>query len=401
MQKSAFYGTILGEKTHEKGAKFVNTPNNSNSTKKHIDSEAFMAIFLLAISVFLIFIVSIFVFRACSSNVAKPPRGDSVTTPPQQQIPGPQQPQNPAIFAGGTVVPRAVEDESTQNIFELIDAYYAVLINLETGKIVAQKNSDTTFSPASMTKVMTLIVACEALTVEDLDRQVPLTHEVVEYVTSGNYLGTELSLPQISNGITCIGDTYSIKDLLYGIGVSSAADCTYMIVKEVAGSEEAFVNMMNAKARELGLVDTQFDNAVGFDSATNVTTARDMAQIMAYAMQSELIADILKPRTATYTITATWDKDGVPTTYNVSLKPSYKSRIEKYEDFALTGVNIEACKTGYTNESFIVVSATSKTTGARYILVLGDRDNGIDETITVKFKNTMVDMEKMFNTFAS
>ena len=299
------------------------------------------------------------------------------------------------------MVPRAVEDESTQNIFELIDAYYAVLINLETGKIVAQKNSDTTFSPASMTKVMTLIVACEALTVEDLDRQVPLTHEVVEYVTSGNYLGTELSLPQISNGITCIGDTYSIKDLLYGIGVSSAADCTYMIVKEVAGSEEAFVNMMNAKARELGLADTQFDNAVGFDSTTNVTTARDMAQIMAYAMQSELIADILKPRTATYTITATWDKDGVPTTYNVSLKPSYKSRIEKYEDFALTGVNIEACKTGYTNESFIVVSATSKTTGARYILVLGDRDNGIDETITVKFKNTMVDMETMFNTFAS
>ena len=401
MQKSAFYGTILGEKTRKKGAKFVNTPNNSNSPKKHIDGEAFMAIFLLALSVFLIFTVSIFVFRACSSNVAKPPRGDSVTTPPQQQIPGPQQPQNPAIFAGGTVVPRAVEDESTQNIFELIDAYYAVLINLETGKIVAQKNSDATFSPASMTKVMTLIVACEVLTVEDLDRQVPLTHEVVEYVTSGNYLGTELSLPQISNGITCIGDTYSIKDLLYGIGVSSAADCTYMIVKEVAGSEEAFVNMMNAKARELGLVDTQFDNAVGFDSATNVTTARDMAQIMAYAMQSELIADILKPRTATYTITATWDKDGVPTTYNVSLKPSYKSRIEKYEDFALTGVNIEACKTGYTNESFIVVSATSKTTGARYILVLGDRDNGTEETITVKFKNTMVDMEKMFNTFAS
>ena len=326
MQKNAFYGTILSEKNHEKGAKFVNNPKNSNSSKKHIDGEAFMAIFLLALSVFLIFTVSIFVFRACSANVAKPPRGDAVTTPPPQ-LPGPQQPQNPAIFAGGTVVPRAVEDESTQNIFELIDAYYAVLINLETGKIVAQKNSDTTFSPASMTKVMTLIVACENLTVEDLDRQVPLTHEVVEYVTTGNYLGTELSLPQISNGITCIGDTYSIKDLLYGIGVSSAADCTYMIVKEVAGSEEAFVNMMNAKARELGLVDTQFDNAVGFDSTTNVTTARDMAQIMAYAMQSELIADILKPRTANYTITATWDKDGVPTTYNVNLKPSYKSRL--------------------------------------------------------------------------
>ena len=378
----------------------MNNPNNSNSKRERIDGEALMAIFLLALSVFLIFTVSVFVFRACSADALKPPH-DNQTTPPQNQITPPPQNQNAAIFSGGTVVPPAVENESTQNIFDLIDAYYAVLINLETGKIVAQKNSEATFSPASMTKVMTLIVACEALTVEDLDRQVPLTHEIVEYVTSGNYLGTELSLPQISNGITCIGDTYSIKDLLYGIGVSSAADCTYMIVKEVAGSEEAFVSMMNAKARELGLVDTQFDNAVGFDSTTNVTTARDMAQIMAYAMQCELIVDILKPRTANYTITATWDKDGVPTTYNVSLKPSYKSRIDKYTSFSLTGVNIEACKTGYTNESFIVVSATSKTTGARYILVLGDRDNGTDETITVKFKNTMVDMEKMFNTFAS
>ena len=97
-----------------------------------------------------------------------------------------------------------------------------MLIDLQTGKIIAQKNSDLIFSPASMTKVMTLIVACENLTVDDLDRQLPLSQDVVEYVTTGNYFGTELSLPQKSNGITCIGDTYSIKDLLYGIGVSSA-----------------------------------------------------------------------------------------------------------------------------------------------------------------------------------
>ena len=172
-----------------------------------------------------------------------------------------------------------------------------------------------------------------------------------------------------------------------------------MIVKEIAGSEEAFVNLMNAKARELGLNDTQFDNAVGFDSDTNVTTAKDMAQIMAYAMQSELIADILKPRTTQYTITAWWEKDGVPTPYNVNLKPSYLSRFEKYNKFSLTGVNLESCKTGYTNESFIVVSATSKDTKGRYILVLGDRDNGLEESITIKFKNTMMDMETMFNTF--
>ena len=374
----------------------MNTPANPKFPKKRIDGEALTAIFLLVLSVFLLFTTSILVFRSCTNEQAKHPSNNGVTTPPTSII---TPPQNLFIFSGGVALPYAAEDADTKTVSDQIDAFYAVLIDLQTGKILAQKNSDLLFSPASMTKVMTLIVACENLTVEDLDRQLPLSYDVVKYVTSGDYSGTELSLPQESNQITCIGDTYSIKDLLYGIGVSSAADCTYMIVKEVAGSEEVFVNMMNAKARELGLNDTEFDNAVGFDSSTNVTTARDMAQIMAYAMQCDLIADILKPRTETYKITAHWEKDGAPATYNVSLKPSYLSRYEKYTSFSLTGVNLEACKTGYTNESFIVASATSKTTPNRYILVLGDRDNGIQESITVKFKNTMKDMEKMFNTF--
>ena len=376
----------------------MNQTASSKKLKKRIDGEAFMAIFLLVLTVFLIFTVSILIFRACSNNET-PSHNDGAVTTPQNPIINPPQNQNPIIFSGGNVIPYATENENTQTVSNQIDAFYSILINLETGKIVAQKNADLIFSPASMTKVMTLIIACENLTKEDLNRQVPLSYDVVQYVTSGNYAGTELSLPQQSNGITCIGDTYSIKDLLYGIGVSSAADCTYMIAKEVAGTEEAFVNLMNAKARELGLFDTQFDNAVGFDSTTNVTTARDMAQIMAYAMQCELIADILKPRTSNYTITAHWEKEGVPATYNVSLKPSYKSRLDKYSAFSLSGVNLEACKTGYTNESFIVTYAVSKTTGEKYILVLGDRDNGTQESITEKLKNTMIDMETMFNTF--
>ena len=363
---------------------------------KRIDGEALMAIFLLALTVFLVFTVSILIFRA--PKIKKdPPASGGVTTPPIGQITPPQN-QNSAIFSGGTIFPYPIGDASTKSITDEIDAFYAILVDMETGRIIAEKNAESLFSPASMTKVMTLIVACENLTNDDLNRQLPLSYDVVEYVTRGDYFGTELSLPQESNGISCIGDTYTIKDLLYGIGVSSAADCTYMIVKEVAGTEEAFVNMMNAKAQELGLYDTEFDNAVGFDSATNVTTARDMAQIMAYAMQCELIADILKPRTSNYVITAYWEKDGVPTPYNVSLKPSFKSRIDKYPEFSLSGVDIEACKTGYTNESFIVTSAISKTTGARYILVLGDRSSGTEESVTVKFKRTMMDMETLFNT---
>jgi D-alanyl-D-alanine carboxypeptidase len=199
---------------------------------KRIDGEALMAIFLLALTVFLIFTVSILTLRAGSAPKPQPQK-PSVTTPPQTPITPPQN-QVGAIFSGGKVVPYATATDNTASIADEIDAFYAVLINLETGEIVAGKNAELIFSPASMTKVMTLIVACENLTTEDLNRQIPLSYDVVEYVTRGDYFGTELALPQDSNGISCIGDTYTIKDMLYGIGVSSAADCTYMIVKEVA-----------------------------------------------------------------------------------------------------------------------------------------------------------------------
>ena len=374
----------------------MNRSQTTQNTKKSLDSEAIIAIFLLFLSVFLIFTVSVLTFRSCESEQEPNPQ---VTTP-QTQITPPQTPQKNAIFSSGTVIPYAVEDESTRTVSSEIDSYYAILIDLQSGKIVAQKNADLVFSPASMTKVMTLIVACENLTEEDLERQLPFSYEIFEYVRSGNYAGMETVLPEKdpTTGAICIGDTYTIKELLYGIGVKSAADCTYMIAKEIAGSEEAFVNMMNAKALELGLMDTHFDNIVGYDSTTNVTTARDMAQIMAYAMQSETIVDILEPRTSRYTIYAHWDDDGVDKTYGVHFEPSYQSRLKRYPSFSPTGVNLEACKTGYTNESFIVTSAISKTTGARYILVLGDKSSGTED-YDIKFKNTMVDMETMFNTF--
>ena len=380
-----------------KGAPQVNNTPSPQNRKKPLDGEAITAIFLLSLTLFLVLTVSILTFRACDAS------GQSGTTPPYtppaQTTPPPTNGSDTPLFSGGVAMPYPTEDESTQEAPSTIDAYYAILIDAASGRILAQKNAELAFSPASMTKVMTLIVACENLTQEDLMRQLPLSHDIVEYVTTGNYYGMDISLPQESGGMTCIGDTYTIKDLLYGIGVSSAADCTYMIAKEIAGSEPAFVNLMNAKAKELGLVDTEFDNIVGFDSATNVTSARDMAIIMTYAMQSDLICDILKPRTSSYTITAHWEKDGVPATYKVSLKPSYASRIDKYPSFSLSGVTLEACKTGYTNESFIVASAISKATGARYILVLGDRSNGTQENISTKFKKTMIDMETMFNTF--
>jgi len=286
-----------------------------------------------------------------------------------------------------------------------VDSQFAVLLDAETGEILAGKQSNVQFSPASMTKVMTLIVACENLSEEDLERKIPFSEEIHAYVTSGNYKGMELGLPTVTNsGVNCIGDFYYIKDLLYGIGIKSAADCSYMIVKEICDSEAEFVALMNQKAEDMGLTHTVFDNVVGFDSTGNQTTAEEMAVIMAYAMQCDLIADILMPRSASYGIRAYYtDLDGAEKSYGVWFDSTFASRKKKYKekygkDLDLTTSKLDATKTGYTDESFIVCTATSKQTGKRYILVLGNNETDYT-SLKDKFSATVKDIEVLCNAY--
>ena len=362
--------------------------------------EAIFSILMLVFAIFEIVLLTVILARAAPPSRQNPQ--DTVDSETESESESETEtdlpPESRPVFSGG-VIPSLPTPTAQTATLSSIDSKYAVLVNAETGEIVAGRNFDTVFSPASMTKVMTLIVACENLTKADLERKLPLTEEIVQYVTSGEYAGTEVALPREVNGITCIGDTYRIEDLLYGICVMSAADCTYRIAKEISGSEEAFVALMNQKAADMGLTHTHFDNAVGFDSPTNVTTAREMAVILAYAMQSETIADILKPRSERMPIQAHYVDGLEEKTYKVWFTPSFQSRLEKYPDFSLTTSTVQATKTGYTTESFLALAASSKKDRAQYILILGDADSGASEKISEKFKNTMLDTESILNTY--
>ena len=360
--------------------------------------EAIFSILMLVFAIFEIVLLTVILAQAVTPSRQDPQDPIDSETESESESESDLPPESRPVFSGGLIPSLPTQTAQTATLSS-IDSQYAVLVNTETGEIVAGRNFDTVFSPASMTKVMTLIVACENLTEADLDRKLPLTEEIVQYVTSGEYAGTEVALPRTVNGISCIGDTYRIEDLLYGIGVMSAADCTYMVAKEISGSEEAFVALMNQKAADMGLTHTHFDNAVGFDSPTNVTTAREMAVILAYAMQSETIADILKPRSERMPIPAHYIDGLEEKTYKVWFTPSFQSRLEKYPAFSLTTSTVQATKTGYTTESFLALAASSKNDHAQYILILGDADSGASEKITEKFKNTMLDTESILNTY--
>ncbi|MBQ1261809.1 MAG: D-alanyl-D-alanine carboxypeptidase [Clostridia bacterium] len=292
------------------------------------------------------------------------------------------EPFDPPILSGGVIPPYPTASDATKQIDLAVASKYAVLVNAETGEILASKQADARFSPASMTKVMTLIVACEQLKESDLERRLVFTQAVVDYCTAGNYAGTTTGLiPSRDQIALYLGDEFRIVDLLYGIGMHSASDCAYMIFMDISGSESAFVALMNQKAQELGLRDTHFDNAVGYESENNYTTASDMAVILSYAIRNELIADILG-YTGTYSYKGYYEKDGAEATYNRHFNSSLGERLTSYETtyhtpFTLqTGVLLGA-KTGYLEDENGVKNhclasfCRSKSLDGRYVLILG------------------------------
>lgn len=363
------------------------------------DPEGGLALTLVGMAALELLLVVVLLLRAFAPAV-RPPEvlpPTPVTTAPTTPTPDPV-PATP-VFAGGVIPALPRDTSNTQTLTgAAVASNYALLFNARTGEVIVGKNADTPFSPASLTKVMTLIVACEALTEEELSTRLTLTEEVTEYVTSGSYADTGVAL---IDGDKYLNDEFTIRDLLFGIGVASGADCTYMIVKHVAGDEASFVARMNQKAEELGLTKTHFDNAVGYDSQTNVTTAREMALIMQYALQCDLIREILSVES--HVFYGYYLKDGVEDSYRRTVYSTlFRDRMDTYKkyvktDFALTTARLTGGKTGYWNSSHIVVTAKGNTSGDEYILVLGDAVK--TETLPASVY-TMKDIKLLLDTYA-
>ncbi len=287
---------------------------------------------------------------------------------------------------GAAVLPKS--GANTKSIGE-ISSNYAVLIDAETGEILAGKDADTRFSPASMTKVMTLLVACENLKEGDLSQNVTNTEEIHNYVRAGKYRGLTVHWADV-------GDGAKLSDQLYGIGVVSAADCVMMVASYIckkatpAENEAAFVDLMNAEVEKMGLQNTHFDNPVGYDSENNYSTASDMAAIMMRALQCELIREILSTQSRKFSAFG-YNKNGdfVPaynsqfysTLFNVNGSGRIAAYEKKYGTFKLASLSLGGGKTGtlgsgsnyvYSLVSFAKTADKSKT----YICVTGETSGG-------------------------
>ncbi|SEA06069.1 D-alanyl-D-alanine carboxypeptidase [Oribacterium sp. KHPX15] len=231
-----------------------------------------------------------------------------------------------------------------------VNANFMILVDADSDMIVAEKNGDSKMYPASMTKVMTLLVACEHIT--DLDQEVEITSDIIDYVNDND----------ASNCGFKAGEIVTVKDLLYGLILPSGADAALALVRLIAGSEKQFVNLMNEKAQEIGIsATTHYTNCTGLYDDNHYTTAKDMALVMKYAASNPYASAVLSTRNYT-------TKANNKHSSGISFSNKFLTRIDSQS----TGGKALMAKTGYVSKAGnCAVSSFTGPSGSHYICVTG------------------------------
>lgn len=255
---------------------------------------------------------------------------ESETEPALDAHEEPESEETPAPEASSekTYAPAEVT-ENTKTLDLELYSENALLIDLESNTVLVQKNADARIYPASMTKVMTVLVAAEHI--ENWDETFTMTQSIID----------PLFLADASMAGFVHGEEVSMTELLYGAVLPSGAEATEALAIVTAGSEEAFAALMNEKAQALGLKDTHFVDASGLHDENHYTTLSDMAIIMQAALDNPHCREVLTSVNHTSPAT-TQNPEGVAMTNRFL----YRIRPQQ------TGnVDIQAAKTGYTAQA--------------------------------------------------
>lgn len=221
-----------------------------------------------------------------------------------------------------------------------VDAEAAILIEAETGTVLYEKNADTSLPPASVTKVMTLLLVCEALN----NGKISLEDKVTISQNAASMGGSQVFLEE--------GEEFSVEDLIKCTVIASANDASVALAEHCYGSESAFVNAMNLKAREMGLKSCAFENTTGLDDTVSYhyMSARDIAEISKELIKNEIIVKY----------SSLWQD----TIRNGEFTLTNTNRLVRYYD----GCN--GLKTGSTDKAGYCLSATAERGGMQLIAVI-------------------------------
>lgn len=254
----------------------------------------------------------------------------------------------------------------TETVLDLqIDTLHssnAILIRLEDNNVLMEKNIKDRIFPASLTKIMTTIVAIENL--EDLDRKIVLDENMFPVLKKANASMAGLEPNEEVKAI----------DLLYGIMLPSGADASIGLADEIAGSEEKFAQMMNGKAKELGMENTNFVNTTGLHDENHYSTIEDLATLMKNAMENETFMKIFN----SYSYTTE------PTNIHEEGITYYSTMFRKLKNKGLMNGEILGGKTGYTGEAGLCLASLSLIDNQEYILItVGAEGNSYTEAFNI------------------
>ena len=228
-----------------------------------------------------------------------------------------------------------------------LNSPHAILLQADSGEVLAEKDADSTIYPASMTKIMTVIVAIENL--DDLDQEITLTQEMFQglYEQDATQAGFQP------------GETVRAIDLLYGAMLPSGAECCIALADTVGGSRDGFVELMNKKAQRIGMNGTHFCDTTGLHDPDHYSTVRDIAVLLRYALRNDTFREIIEsPRHST----------GV-TNIHPSGITYYSTMFKNLSDPSVTGGKILGGKTGYTSEAGLCLASFAEVYDREYILV--------------------------------
>jgi len=234
----------------------------------------------------------------------------------------------------------------------------AVLMEPLSGRVIYQKNAHERRNPASVTKIMTLIVAFDALR----DGKVNLKDPVTISEEAKRQPGTTI--------FADVGETFTLEELLLSVAVGSANDAAVAVAEHVAGSVEAFVSLMNAKAKELGMNDTHFVNPTGLSAEGHLSTAYDIALMSRHAVLN--YPELVK-LTAIYgaELNVPWRKNGP------------KFQLWNNNKLLTWYPGADGLKTGWTQAAGYCLAATAVQNGTRMIAVVMGAESAKQRNIEV------------------
>lgn len=284
-----------------------------------------------------------------SSPSSKGENTDSLTPNPSS---GPAS----SVVSSALTLTEKLNNPVVKNASKLKNSIYspnAILVSVDDKTILMDKNAGKKIYPASMTKIMTAIVAIEEI--PDLQQTVCIPKQVIDQMNAQDASMAGFGADENVRAI----------DLLYGAILPSGAECCIGLANYLEGSEQNFVNKMNEKAAALGLKNTHFMNTTGLHDPNHYTTGKDLSVLLCYALQNDTFRRIFT--TPSYTSAATnKHSDGV----------SFRSTMFRNLDSPTVGkTKILGGKVGYTDEAGLCLASLAEKGGKEYILVTAGAKN--------------------------